>query len=160
MTSEAIIRKLQLAKHPEGGFYRETYRGKTKITLDDGRERHTATAIYYLLKDNDKSHFHQVASDELWLFHQGAALEIKVITGEGKIETNVLGNRLDLDEEPQLAVKANTWFAAQLRNGKGFFLVSCIVAPGFDFADFTLARKEELAALFPALKREIDQLSL
>lgn len=80
MTAETIIEKLQLSRHPEGGFYRETYRSEKVITLEDGRARNTGTAIFYLLKDTDKSHFHKISSDELWLFHLGEPLEIFMIT--------------------------------------------------------------------------------
>jgi predicted cupin superfamily sugar epimerase len=160
MTAETIIEKLKLTTHPEGGLYRETYRGKELITLGNDKKRNTSTAIYYLLKDTDKSHFHKVYSDELWFFHQGEPLEIFMITNDGKIEMKTLGNRLDLDEEPQVVIKANVWFAAQVKNEKGFTLVSCVVAPGFDFSDFELANKNELIKLFPGIKTEIEKLSL
>ena len=160
MTAEIIIEKLKLAAHPEGGLYRETYRAKNSITLDNGEKRNTSTAIYYLLKDTDKSHFHKVYSDELWFFHQGEPLEIFMIANDGKIEMKTLGNRLDLDEEPQVVIKANVWFAAWVKNEKGFTLVSCVVAPGFDFSDFELGDKNELIKLFPGIKTEIEQLSL
>ena len=159
MTAEKIIEKLRLAKHPEGGFYKETYRAEQVITLEDGRVRNAGTAIYYLLKDADKSHFHKVSSDELWLFHEGQPLEIVIITSDGKIATKILGNRLDLDEEPQVIIKANTWFAAQVKDEKGFALVTCTVAPGFDFDDFELGKKEELVKRFPNSKNEIEKLS-
>lgn len=160
MTAESIIEKLNLTRHPEGGFYRETYRGENVVTLDNGQVRNTVTAIHYLLKDRDKSHFHKVSSDELWLFHQGEPLEILMITHDGKMETKILGNRLDLNEEPQVVVKANTWFAARVKNEKGFALVSCVVAPGFDFSDFQLGDKNELIKLFPDIKEEIEKLSV
>lgn len=160
MTAETIIEKLNLTRHPEGGFYKETYRAEKSITLDAGNVRNTGTAIYYLLKDADKSHFHRVASDELWFFHQGEPLEIVMITNDGKIETKILGNRLDLNEEPQVLVKANIWFAARVKNGKGYALVSCTVSPGFDFSDFELANKNELMQLFPNIQAEIEELCL
>ncbi len=160
MTAESIIERLNLTRHPEGGFYRETYRAEKSITLNDGRIRSAGTAIYYLLKGTDKSHFHRVESDELWLFHQGEPLEIHMITNDGVIETRVLGNRLDLNEEPQIAIPANTWFAAGIKSGEGFTLVSCVVAPGFDFEDFELADRNELIKLYPNLVDEIKALSL
>lgn len=160
MTAETIIEKLNLTRHPEGGFYRETYRGEKSITLANGKVRNTGTAVYYLLKDNDKSRFHKVSSDELWLFHQGESLEIFMITNDGKLETKILGNRLDSNEEPQVVITANVWFAARLKNEKGFALVSCIVAPGFDFDDYELGNKNELIKAFPNIKFEIEKLSL
>lgn len=160
MTAETIIEKLNLTRHPEGGFYRETYRGEKSITLDNGKIRNTGTAVYYLLKDTDKSHFHKVSSDELWLFHQGEPLEIFMITNDGKLETKILGKRLDLNEEPKVIITANVWFAARLKNENGFALVSCIVAPGFDFDDYELGNKTELINAFPNIKTEIEKLSL
>lgn len=160
MTAATIIEKLNLVKHPEGGFYRETYRAEQFITLDDDKKRNTGTAIYYLLNDTDKSHFHRISSDELWLFHQGTALELLMITDEGSLTTKTLGNRLDLDEDPQIIIKANTWFAARVKNEKGYALVSCIVAPGFDFEDFKLGNKEELIHLYPNIKNEIESFCL
>jgi hypothetical protein len=160
MTAETIIEKLNLTRHPEGGFYRETYRGEKSITLDNGKVRNTGTAVYYLLKDTDKTHFHKVSSDELWLFHQGEPLEIFMITNDGKLETKILGNRLALNEEPQLIITSNVWFAARLKNEKGFALVSCIVSPGFDFDDYVLGNKNELIKAFPNIKSEIEKLSL
>jgi len=160
MTAETIIEKLNLTRHPEGGFYRETYRAEKSVTLDNGKVRNTGTAIYYLLKGADKSHFHKVGSDELWLFHQGEPLELLMITGDGNIETKILGNRLDLDEEPQIIIPANVWFAARIKEEKGFTLVSCIVAPGFEFEDFELADKNELIRSFPNIKDEIEELCL
>jgi uncharacterized protein len=159
MTAEKIIEKLNLVTHPEGGFYKETYRAEKLITLDDGRIRNAGTSIYYLLKDADKSHFHKVSSDELWLFHLGQPLEIVVITVDENIETKILGNRLDMGEEPQVIIKANTWFAARVKDEKGFALVTCTVAPGFDFGDFELGNKNKLIKLFPNLKTEIEKLS-
>ena len=159
MTAEKIIEKLNLVTHPEGGFYKETYRAEKLITLDDGRIRNAGASIYYLLKDADKSHFHKVSSDELWLFHLGQPLEIVVITVDENIETKILGNRLDMGEEPQVIIKANTWFAARVKDEKGFALVTCTVAPGFDFDDFELGNKNKLIKLFPNLKTEIEKLS-
>lgn len=160
MTAEAIIKKLKLTRYPEGGFYRETYRSEKIITLDNGKVRNTGTAVYYLLEDTDKSHFHKVSSDELWFFHQGEPLELFMIINDGNIKIKILGNRLDLDEEPQVIITANVWFAARLKNEKGFALVSCIVAPGFDFNDYELGNKNELIKLFPNIKTEIEKLSL
>jgi predicted cupin superfamily sugar epimerase len=160
MTAATIIEKLNLIPHPEGGYYRETYRSEQSLTLDNGNKRNVGTAIYYLLNDKDKSHFHKINSDELWLFHQGTALEILLISDEGSLIIKTLGNRLDLGEKPQILIKAHTWFAARVKHESGFGLVSCIVTPGFDFADFTLGKKAELIRLFPALHAEIEQFCL
>jgi len=160
MTAATIIEKLNLVKHPEGGFYRETYRAEQFITLDDGQKRNTGTAIYYLLNDTDKSHFHRISSDELWLFHQGTALELLMITDEGSLAIKTLGNRLDMREAPQIMIKAHTWFAARVKNESGYALVSCMVTPGFDFEDFELGKKDELIRLYPGIKTEIEPFCL
>lgn len=160
MTAESIIKKLQLIKHPEGGFYRETYRSEHTIIHNQDKKRNLGTAIYYLLNDKDKSHFHRIKSDELWLFHLGEPLIIYTISQDRKLETKTLGNRLDHNEEPQILVAANTWFAAEVKNEKGFALISCIVTPGFNFDDFEIGNKEELIQLFPEMKHEIEKLAL
>ncbi len=160
MTAETIIKELDLKQHPEGGFYRETYRSSERIKLSAGKTRHTATAIYYLLNEGDKSHFHRVGADEIWLFHQGEPLEILMITDDGNIETKILGDRLELNQEPQITIPANTWFAAHIKEKKGFTLVSCVVAPGFEFDDFELANKQKLMKSFPKIKNEIGEFSL
>ncbi len=160
MTATSIIAKLNMIQHPEGGFYRETYRGAEQIPTEDGRQRSTGTAIYYLLKDADKSHFHRLKSDEIWFFHQGTALEVLQITADGKIDIQTLGNGLNDGQVLQLVIPANTWFAARVKNEKGFALVSCVVAPGFDFADFELGDKSELKRLFPGIEEEIEVMTL
>lgn len=160
MTAATIIEQLKLVKHPEGGFYRETYRSEQIITLDNGKQRSTGTVIYYLLNDTDKSHFHRISADELWLFHQGAALELLMITEDGGLEIKTLGNRTDLQESPQIMIKAHTWFAARVKNESGYALVSCMVTPGFDFEDFELGNKDELFRLYPGIKTEIEQFCL
>lgn len=160
MTAEKIIEKLKLIQHPEGGFYRETYRGDKSITLDGGKVRSTGTAIFYMLSGADKSHFHKVASDELWFFHQGEPIEILVINEGGHVDRFILGNRLDLNQQPQILVKSNMWFAAHIPSATGYSLVSCVVAPGFDFADFELANKDELLKMYPNLTEEIEMFGM
>lgn len=160
MNPEEIIANLNLQPHPEGGYYRETYRAEEEIALADGKKRNTSTGIYYLLKDGDKSHLHRLSSDEIWLFHQGEPLEIVMIHEDGRYEIETLGNQLEQNEIPQVVIKANVWFGARLKSGKGYALVSCIVAPGFDFEDFEMGKKEELLREFPHLRKEIEEMSL
>jgi uncharacterized protein len=154
MTAETLIRHLGLQPHPEGGYYKETYRSGMLTTNDDGKQRSVQTAIYYLLTDGDKSHFHRIKSDELWFFHQGDALEISYIE-DGKIKHIVLGHASDRGETAQAMIPAHTWFGAKLKQDKGFALVSCTVAPGFDFADFEMAKRDELLTAYPDLRDEI-----
>ena len=156
MNAQAIIDKLKLIPHPEGGFYKETYRSDYTIVNEKKQSRPVSTAIYYLLENDDKSLFHRIQSDELWFFHLGQPLEIIVIQ-DGHLVTFILGNDVKKDEGPQVKIPANTWFAARVKNAKGFSLVSCTVSPGFDFADFNLARREDLVQQFPHLKDVIEK---
>ncbi len=139
MTAEKIIQHLSMLPHPEGGYYKETYRCAERMTTTDGRERNVCTAIYYLLQDEEKSRFHRIKSDEIWLFHQGQTLEI-VMLEDGVQRSVFLGNDVENGEVPQAVVPAGAWFGAGLKEGKGYALVSCTVAPGFDFEDFELAK--------------------
>ncbi|MEO7988700.1 MAG: cupin domain-containing protein [Chryseolinea sp.] len=151
MNSNTLIQTLQLQPHPEGGFYKETYRSNQSVTNNEGQSRNVSTAIYYLLENEDKSHFHRIKSDELWYFHQGQALEIVSIQNNNLV-TILLGNDLSKGEVPQAMIPANTWFASKVKNDVGFSLVSCSVAPGFDFADFEMAKRQDLIQLFPHVK--------
>jgi len=156
MNAQATIDRLKLVPHPEGGYYKETYRSDYRIFNDRKETRHACTAIYYLLKDEDKSLFHRIRSDELWFFHSGQPLEIVSIEDD-RLNTIVLGNDIENGEVPQLRIAANTWFAACLKDANGFSLVSCTVSPGFDFADFSMANREELVQQFPQLSDIIEK---
>ena len=157
MMSEKIIKNLKLLTHPEGGYYKEMYRAEQKINLDNGKSRNVSTAIFYLLENEDKSRFHRIASDELWFFHQGNPLEILSIQN-GKLIKTVLGNNFEDGEVLQAVIPAHTWFASRVKNSKGYALVSCTVAPGFDFADFELADRDKLINEFPDLITYINAL--
>jgi predicted cupin superfamily sugar epimerase len=156
MDAGNLIQKLQLQPHPEGGFYQETYRSEAIMTTTEGSVRNVSTAIYFLLENDEKSHFHRIKSDEAWFFHQGESIEI-VILDDGKLQTIVLGNNLEKGEVPQAIVPANVWFASRIKHGIGYALVSCTVAPGFDFADFELARRNDLITEFPEYKSVIEE---
>jgi predicted cupin superfamily sugar epimerase len=156
MNGKEIVERLGLQEHPEGGFYKETYRSNQTIETDKNVYRNISTAIYFLLENENKSLFHRIKSDELWFFHQGEALEI-VFIKEGVLNTIILGNNLENGEVVQATIPANTWFASRVKNLKGYSLVSCTVAPGFDFADFELAKREDLINEFPNLKETIEK---
>ena len=149
MTAAEAVLRLGLAPHPEGGFYRETYRGP----------RDVSTAILYLLPEGAKSRLHRIASDELWHFHLGGPLELVELAPSGSAVTTILGSDLERGEVLQKAVAAGRWFGARLRPGAGWCLVGCTVAPGFDFADLQLGRRDELIASFPAARAEIEALA-
>ena len=121
-----------------------------------GMNRNVSTAIYFLLEEKNRSAFHRIKSDELWFFHQGQPLEIYSIEN-GQLNSIVLGNDVLNGELPQAVIPANTWFAAKVKDSKGYALVSCTVAPGFDFEDFELAKREELIQQFPHLKEVIEE---
>ena len=159
MNAKEIIRQLQLLPHPEGGWYRETYRSAETMTTKNGAKRNVCTAIYFLLEGKDKSHFHRIESDETWFFHCGETLEVLMIE-DGELRTVLLGNNLSKGEMPQFTVPARTWFAAKIKSGTGYSLVSCTVAPGFDFADFELAERDKLSNDFSELKNVIREFTI
>ena len=134
--ADEIIRHLDLEPHPEGGHYRETWRGPAG---PDGRS--IATAIHFLLRRGERSHWHRVDADEIWLHHAGAPLVLSIAPHDGDDPVDhVLGSDLAGGEQPQVLVPAHAWQSAELMGGTGdWTLVSCVVAPGFDFDGFELA---------------------
>ena len=130
MTGPEIIARLDLAPHPEGGHYRQTWAAQ-------GPGRPSGTCIYFLLQAGERSHWHKVDATEIWLYHAGAPLILSMAeTGAGPARDHLLSP--DLTEgEPQLIVPENHWQAA--RSTGAFTLVSCTVSPGFTFDGFTLA---------------------
>ncbi len=131
--AEAIITRLGLQPHPEGGWYAETWRGTPAA---DGRP--TATAIHFLLREGERSHWHRVDADEVWLWHAGAALGLSIAAdAAGPATAYRLGPDLFAGDTPQVVVPARHWQAAESTGG--WTLVSCIVAPGFRFEGFELA---------------------
>ena len=153
-SAQQLIQTLQLLPHPEGGYYKETYRSPQMITDKNGNPRNVSTAIYYLLEDEDVSHFHRIQSDELWFFHAGVGFEIVAIIN-GEAVTFHLGNAIAQGEMPQVIIPANTWFASRVKGRKGYALASCTVAPGFDFADFEMAERSTLLNTYPDLQEVI-----
>jgi len=157
MTASKIISALKLERHPEGGYYKETYRSSKMIDTDRGK-RNVSTEIYFLLEGNDKSKFHRIKSDECWFYHQGNALEIFVLLPEG-LKIITLGNNIFNSEVPQAIIPANSWFASKVKSETGFALVSCTVSPGFDFKDFEIAERKKLQKEFPEHEILIEELT-
>lgn len=131
MDAEAIIKTLGLQPHPEGGWYAETYRDADP---DGGRAR--STAIYFLLKAGERSHWHRVDASELWHWHAGSPLELSVHE-DGATRLIALGPDLAAGQRPQGVAPAHAWQAA--RSLGEWTLVGCTVAPGFEFSGFELA---------------------
>ena len=130
--ADQIIARLRLTPHPEGGWYRETWRAPEI----DGR-RGTATAILFLLKEGERSHWHKVDAAEIWFWHAGSSLHLTV-AAEGGAESSVrLGGDPLKDEVPQHMIAPHLWQAAEA--DQGWALVSCVVSPAFSFEGFTLA---------------------
>lgn len=124
---------LDLQPHPEGGWYRQTWASPVSVTLEDGRVRPTATLIHFLLPAGESSAWHRVASDEVWLAHTGAVtLELG---GAGAAPAEVTTTVCD-EAQPQVLVPAGVWQRTVASDADA--LVSCLVSPGFDFADFEL----------------------
>lgn len=136
----ATAEALDLLPHPEGGWYRETWRAPARLVPDGyPGERASATGIYFLLPPGEESIWHAVRSDEVWLWHRGGPLAL-VLGGTGDRpaedpETVTLGADVAAGQAPQALVPAGTWQAARPA-GPDEVLVSCVVSPGFDFADF------------------------
>jgi hypothetical protein len=161
MTAGEIVLMLDLQPHPEGGYYREVYRSGVileKNCLPDGfpGSRSASTSIYYLLGREDFSAFHRIRSDEIWHFYSGGDLVIHSLEPGGRYMRQVLGSHLSKGARFQVVVPAGAWFAAEPEAGTEYTLAGCTVAPGFDYEDFELARKEALAKEFP-LHRELIQ---
>lgn len=129
----AIIERLALAPHPEGGWYRETWRGDAPVG-----QRASATAIYFLLGREERSHWHRVDAAELWFWHAGSTLTLSLATDEsGPIRNATLGPNALQGQAPQILIPPGHWQAA--RPDGGWVLVSCVVSPGFEFSGFELA---------------------
>lgn len=133
MTAARIIEKLGLQPHPEGGWYRETWRADAAPG-----ERASATAIHFLLDAGERSHWHRVDAAELWLWHAGDPLTLSLAHSDaGPVREILLGPDVLADHQPQVLVGRGQWQAAE--PVRGWALVSCVVSPGFAFAGFELA---------------------
>lgn len=163
MNAKELITRYNLLPHPEGGWYRETYKSNEYISSNALPQRFTgdrafSTAIYFLLEQGNFSAFHRIRSDECWHFYAGDPLQIYVIGRDGLLEIIELGNNICKGQFFQYMVPANCWFASRPAPGSSFCFVGCTVAPGFDFADFELASATELSNLYPSLKTRITTL--
>lgn len=145
---EEITGNLQLAPHPEGGWYRQVFGN------DENGKKQIST-IYYMLDGKNFSAFHRLHDmTEIWYYHAGTQLDIHVIGLDGKLTTHHLSG----DGEMQVVITPEQWFAAEIPSRKGFCLVGCAVAPAFEFENFELGKKEELLKEFPQYEEIIERL--
>jgi len=164
LTARQLITQYHLQPHPEGGYYLQTYCSTEMIQQDalPGRfkgNRYFSTAIYFLLEGQQFSAFHRIQSDELWHFYTGVGLHIFILYPDGRGEVLKLGDDLANGFSFQQMVPAGCWFGSKPVNKTGFSFVGCTVAPGFDFADFELAKKDVLLKEYPTYSDWINMLS-
>ena len=163
--ADLIIKQYQMQPHPEGGFFARTYHSsglipKTALPVEFTGKRYFSTAIVFLLKENDFSALHRLKQDEIWHFYLGGALRLVMISPNGKFSETILGQNVAAGDVVQAIVPAGCWFGAKPAEGAVFSFVGCTVAPGFDFADFELAKRSEILPQFPDLERVILEFTL
>lgn len=163
MTADEIIRLLKLQPHPkERGFFVETYRSSDRVSWDalSGRYDGTrvySTAIYFLLKQGSFSEMHRLRSDELFHYYAGAPAEILLLHSSGNGELLRLGNKLEVEEKPQIVVPRGTWQG--LRTTGEYTLMGTTVAPGFEYSDYETGNRDDLIAQYPAFAALIRELT-
>ncbi|MGD9634388.1 MAG: cupin domain-containing protein [Pirellulales bacterium] len=156
LTAQQVIDRLQLVPLTiEGGYFRETYRAPLRfmshaLPPEYGHERNASTAIYYLLTPDTFSAIHRVKSDEVFHFYAGDAVEMLQLWPDGDTRVSHLGNDLAAGIEPQRVVPAGVWQGCRLVPGGQWALLGCTVAPGFDYADFELAARDDLLRDYPS----------
>jgi len=159
MTVAALVKALELEPHPEGGFYRQTYR--SEAMREDGR--HYATSILFLLTSENPSRFHRLDAEEIWYYHGGDPLIVHIIDELGAYKTIEIGPNLEVGQVFQAVVPPGVWFGSSVAPAKdgvvGWSLVGCAVAPGFTFDGFELADREVLLAHAPAQENIIARLT-
>jgi predicted cupin superfamily sugar epimerase len=151
-----LIKRLRLKKHPEGGYFKETYIADTIVNLVGyDKPRPISTAIYYMLVGDQFSAFHRIKSDELWHHYMGGSLTLYAIDNIGKLSKIKMGK--SISEAYQVAIKANTWFAASLNDKKSYCILGCTVSPGFDYTDWQLGKRNELIKMYPQYRTIIER---
>lgn len=164
LDAQSWIDRLDLAPHPEGGYYRETYRSRETIpasALPDRFEgsRDVAALIYFLLPADSFSALHRIRQDEAWHFYDGTPLTLHQIAPDGTYTTQTLGRAVQMGHRLHTVVPAGTWFGATVDAEEGYALIGCTTAPAFDFADFELAEAESLSASYPEHQSLIQRLT-
>ncbi len=161
---ENLIAELRLKPHPEGGYFKETYRSEEEIPKAelDGKyngSRNFSTCIYFVLTSDNFSAFHKINQDEIWHFYDGSPLRLHIISETGAYTNQLIGIDLQKGQLPQFVVKGGSWFAAEVELPNAFSFIGCTVAPGFSFDDFTLGARAELINMFPKNKALIERLT-
>ena len=135
-SKQDIIHTLALEPHPEGGYYRRTYKNTNGPSVEEGENRGYATAIYYLAEGETFSSWHKTDGDELWFWHAGAPLTLEVKEIDGSVSKKRLGSDFTAGEQPQQLAPKNQWQRA--KSDGEWTLVSCSVSPGFLFETFEM----------------------
>jgi hypothetical protein len=157
-----IIKRLKLEPHPEGGYFKETYRSAGEINQLNANyqgKRNYSTCIYYLLTSDAFSAFHRIKQDEIWHFYDGSPVNLHQISPDGSYSSIIIGRDIDKGQQPQFVVKGGIWFAATVVNENDFSLVGCTVSPGFDFRDFEIADRSKLVINHPKHIKIITELT-
>lgn len=176
--ADDLIKQLNLVPHPEGGFYRETYRCRLTLPQDAlpaaySGNRSASTSIYYLLTPGTFSCMHRIVTDEVFHFYAGDPVEMLQLSeppSSAPDGTIMLGNQIDKGQVPQHVVPAHVWQGCRIAPAapgtesggevqSGFALLGCTVAPGFDFADYTEGTRDLLTAQFPQFAELIAALT-
>ncbi|MBD7915700.1 cupin domain-containing protein [Clostridium sp. Sa3CUN1] len=153
-SAEYYINNLEMEKHIEGGYFKESF-----LSVDEVRkDKKLWSSIYFLLKTGEVSNFHRLKSDELWYYHDGEALTIYMISPEGELITSQLGNNIEKGERPQVLVPKGYIFGSAMNND-GYALVGCMVSPAFEYSEFELFDREYLLNLYPEHKEIIIKLT-
>lgn len=160
-TADYWIEKLEMIQHPEGGYFKETFRADEKTVAAQLPERYSterciSTSIYFLLTTESVSNFHRLNSDEIWHFHNGGAARIHMISPDGVYGYKDIGTSLEDGQQLQVIIPRHSWFAAEVIS-EDYILVGCTVAPGFEFEDFELAQRTELSDEHPELSSLIER---
>ena len=158
-----LIHRYGLEPHPEGGWYKQTYKSNEQIEAEAlperfGANRVFSTAIYFLLQKGNFSAFHRIKSDECWHFYAGHPLLIYIIEQTGELKVISLGSDHEKGQSFQCVVPANCWFASRPASESEYCFVGCTVSPGFEFDDFELADATVLSTIYPQHKPIIIEL--
>ena len=158
-----LIQRYRLKPHPEGGWYKQTYKSNEQIAASAlpqrfGESRVFSTTIYFLLEKGNFSAFHRIKSDECWHFYAGDPLFIYIIEQTGELKVISLGSDHEKGQSFQYVVPANCWFASRPALESEYCFVGCTVSPGFEFDDFELADATVLSTIYPQHKHIIIEL--